>query len=309
MLKILLRDDRVLDKVDGDTMAHAMIIRSTIVLLTLLALSVGVQADIFKCVINGVTTYSDLPCGGQAKKIELSAGSTAQHDIEKEDSQEGRTGILQLIWTAWGNAWFLVLILIIASIALVKTPKVKGMLGESVVNLLAKIMLDKDDYHLIKNVTLRTNEGTTQIDHVIVSRYGVFVIETKNMKGWIFGNPNQKNWTQKIYRHTIKFQNPLHQNYKHVRVLSSLLGISEAKFYSVVAFVGESTFKTPMPENVTEGRGWVWFVKSRRQPMLSDREVRRIIQEIEDGRLTRSLKTNREHVEHVKSIKAWKQKR
>jgi len=51
------------------------------------------------------------------------------------------------------------------------------------VNLAAKFFLDKNIYTLFKNVTLPTEDGTTQIDHVIVSRYGVFVIETKNMKG------------------------------------------------------------------------------------------------------------------------------
>ena len=43
------------------------------------------------------------------------------------------------------------------------------------------------------------------------------------MKGWIFGLANQKTWTQKIYKHTNKFQNPLHQNYKHVKTLEAQL--------------------------------------------------------------------------------------
>lgn len=41
----------------------------------------------------------------------------------------------------------------------------------------------------------------------ILSRFDV--VETKNMKGWIFGSANQKQWTQKIFKHTAKFQNPL----------------------------------------------------------------------------------------------------
>ena len=76
----------------------------------------------------------------------------------------------------------------------------KVVMGELFVNVVAKVRLDKRIYTLFKNVTLPTEDGTTQIDHIIVSRYGVFVIETKNMKGWIFGNPQQKTWTQKIYR-------------------------------------------------------------------------------------------------------------
>ena len=67
------------------------------------------------------------------------------------------------------------------------------------------------------------------------------------MKGWIFGTANQKNWTQKICKHTNKFQNPLHQNYKHVKTLEALLDTPSAANHSLVVFVGDSTFKTDMP--------------------------------------------------------------
>ncbi len=53
---------------------------------------------------------------------------------------------------------------------------------------------------LFKNVSLPTEDGTTQIDHVLVSEFGVFVVETKNMKGWIFGGPHQRCLAQEIYR-------------------------------------------------------------------------------------------------------------
>jgi hypothetical protein len=126
----------------------------------------------------------------------------------------------QLLIQAFGpfinSFWWLMPLFI--TVAILKTPFIKGVIGEFKVNLAAKFFLDKYIYTLFKNVTLPTEDGTTQIDHVIVSRYGVFVIETKNMKGWIFDSPQQKTWTQKIYRHTTKFQNPLHQNYKHTQI-------------------------------------------------------------------------------------------
>lgn len=66
-------------------------------------------------------------------------------------------------------------------------------------NIASKIALDKEIYHRINNVTLPKNNGmTTQIDHIIVSVFGIFVIETKNYKGWIFGNEKQEKWTQVI---------------------------------------------------------------------------------------------------------------
>lgn len=108
--------------------------------------------------------------------------------------------------------WYLIPIVLI--IAFFKSPSGKGIIGEFLVNIAARLKLDKKQYHLIKNVTLQTEDGTTQIDHIIVSEYGIFVVETKNMKGWIFGDEKQKSWTQKIYKYTNKFQNPLYQNYK-----------------------------------------------------------------------------------------------
>ncbi|MCW9051631.1 MAG: NERD domain-containing protein [Motiliproteus sp.] len=187
-------------------------------------------------------------------------------------------------------------------IALTKSPWFKGYIGEVMVNLAAKLMLDKKQYHLIKNVTLPTEDGTTQIDHIIVSRFGVFVIETKNMKGWIFGSTNQSYWTQQIFKHKSKFQNPLRQNYKHVKTLQAALEVDPSHFHSLIVFVGDSTFKTDMPENVTYAGGYIRFIKSRQDAVLSDALVRLIIQKIERGRLTHSIKTHVEHAKHVQAI-------
>lgn len=190
-----------------------------------------------------------------------------------------------------------------------KSPWFKGLLGEFKVNRIAKLRLDESEYHLLKNVTLPTDEGTTQIDHIIISKYGIFVVETKNMKGWIFGsqNPNQKDWTQQIFKHKSKFQNPILQNYKHVKTLESLLELNDGQIFSVVVFAGNSTFKTDMPENITDIGGYIRYIKSKEQELLSSSQVSQIIQRIESGRLVPSFKTNKEHVKHVKTIIAEKE--
>ncbi len=208
----------------------------------------------------------------------------------------------QIISVYW---WVIPLLFLIAFL---KSPFMKGVFGEFVVNLAAKFFLDKRIYSLFKNVTLPTEDGTTQIDHVIVSRYGVFVIETKNMKGWIFGSPQQKTWTQKIYRHTTKFQNPLHQNYKHTQTLQAALGLDPDTVFSVVVFVGDSTFKTAMPDNVVYAGGYIRFIKSKMQPILSDTEVLAICTRIQTGRLKPSIRTHIDHVKHVKAIVEEKQR-
>ncbi len=81
-----------------------------------------------------------------------------------------------------GVLWYLIPLVIFAYILKspwFKSPWFKGVAGEFIVNFSAKLMLDKEKYHLIKNVTLPTEDGSTQIDHIIVSIYGIFVVETK----------------------------------------------------------------------------------------------------------------------------------
>lgn len=199
-----------------------------------------------------------------------------------------------------GHLWPLIPLALLG--AILKSAWFKGWLGEAIVNLSIKHCLDPRDYRLLRNVTLPFEDGTTQIDHIIVSRFGVFVIETKNMKGWIFGGERQKTWTQKIYRHSVKFQNPLHQNYKHVKALEALLGIDGSAIHSVVVFIGGSTFKTPMPENVTQAFGFLRYVKARTAVLLSDAQVSDAVERIESGRLPASFATHRAHVRHVRGI-------
>ncbi|MEX0731732.1 MAG: nuclease-related domain-containing protein [Aquisalimonadaceae bacterium] len=105
--------------------------------------------------------------------------------------------------------WWVIPILFVISIF--KTPWFKGLIGEALVKFAARLRLPEDTYHRIHNVTLPTPDGTTQIDHIFVSRFGIFVVETKNMKGWIFGGENQAQWAQKIFKKSFKFQNPLRQ--------------------------------------------------------------------------------------------------
>ena len=207
-----------------------------------------------------------------------------------------------IIEPVFSALWYLIPIVIIASI--IQSPWFKGVLGEFWVNLGARLFLKKDIYHLIKNVTLPTPDGSTQIDHVIVSRYGVFVIETKNMKGWIFGGVKQKLWTQQIYKRKERFQNPLHQNYKHVKTLQELLDLSDEQVHSVVVFIGDCTFKTAMPENVTEGGEYISYIKSKKEIVFSEEDAQSIVEAIESGRLKPGFRTNREHVRHLKSREA-----
>ena len=193
----------------------------------------------------------------------------------------------------------LFLLLAVAIAIKLLAPTIKGKVGEGLVNLAAKLRLDPDVYHLLRDVTIPAKTGTTQIDHVIVSIYGLFVIETKNYKGWIYASAQDPQWTQVHFRQKHRFQNPLRQNYAHVCALSELLGISKTNIHGVVCFMGDAQFKTPVPEGVfLEGR-YVNHIQSFRTELFSQEEVTRLLQRLESGRLKRGFKTNRQHVRQL----------
>lgn len=106
-----------------------------------------------------------------------------------------------------------------------KSPSRRGRKAENFVssNLLE---LNPARYKILNDVMLpsRGNSATTQIDHIVVSNYGIFCIETKAHKGWIFGNANQDYWTQVIFRYKGRFYNPLRQNFAHVKAIEDVLG-------------------------------------------------------------------------------------
>ncbi|MGM0841747.1 MAG: NERD domain-containing protein [Bacillota bacterium] len=137
---------------------------------------------------------------------------------------------------------FLFSILLLA--ILVSSPAVKGKIGEGKVKYyLGK--LNPDQYVVLHDVLIPSKNGkTTQIDHVVLSQAGIFVIETKNYQGWIYGSEKSKTWTQVIYKRKQSFQNPLHQNYGHIKAIEQIFGDQiKPPFYSIIAFDPKSTIK------------------------------------------------------------------
>ena len=177
----------------------------------------------------------------------------------------------------------------------------KGKQGESKVNAGITRRLDPETYRLFKNVTFPIRDETTQIDHLIVSPCGIFVVETKNMSGWIFGSADYVRWTQVIYRFKQGFQNPVRQNEVHVRAVLELLGVHPEYVHNVVVFVGSSTFKTPMPPGVLQGISELEnFVRSKSVPVFTQHELERIYKWIQEKRLKPGSRTDLTHVRNVK---------
>jgi hypothetical protein len=173
--------------------------------------------------------------------------------------------------------WHLFFFLLIALIAvsILKSRRGKGWVGEKITTAVTWGMLDKDTYRRIDDVIIPSTSGTTQIDHILVSKYGIFVIETKNIQGWIFGNPQSDKWTQSIYGKKSQFQNPLKQNYRHTKSLAEYLQIDHGLIKPVVFFIGDCEFKTPMPSNVLN-KGLIPYIKEFSQECLTENQAAEI---------------------------------
>ncbi len=194
-----------------------------------------------------------------------------------------------------------VFLLIWIIIKILKSPTFKGWSGEKMINRGLR-KLDPTQYQLFHDLYLPhpSETGTTQIDHVVVSPFGIFVIETKNYRGWIFGSEKQREWTQQIYRKKNRFQNPLHQNKLHVKALMQFLSLPEDHFLPVVIFIGDAEFKTEMPENVLN-RGLIDWIKKHNAVRIDSAIIQRACSRLDElNRNTDRRKAAREHLAALK---------
>ena len=85
-----------------------------------------------------------------------------------------------------------ILVVIVFIIIKIYSPKIKGAIGETKVN--TRLNFLGNEYTVFKDILIKSSNGlTSQIDELVLSEYGIFVIETKNYKGWIFGNEKSEN--------------------------------------------------------------------------------------------------------------------
>ncbi len=172
--------------------------------------------------------------------------------------------------------------------------------GEALVCRELQANFSGPDYHLLNHITLKLKDGTTQIDHILVSRFGVFVIETKDYKGWIFANAKHATWTQVLYRWKFKFQNPIFQNMQHVRAVQELLDfLPPEAIKSAVVFTGRAEFKTEMPSGVYTLPGLMDQLRAATEEVMSLNRVQFCVGRLETARLAISGQID---LEHVKSL-------
>ena len=190
--------------------------------------------------------------------------------------------------------------------------KVKPKIGEAEVALILTEGLDSKQYTVLQDIMLLNHNGdTTQIDQVVVSRWGIFVIETKTMRGWIFGEATDESWTQSLnHWRKPKFLNPIRQNAGHVRTLSERLDLPCDCFHSIVAFAPEAEFKKKFPSEVMHFQDVVKYIQEHSQTeVLLPEQVTELVRQIQAMDAAVSPEQRAQHSEKCQErAKARKQK-
>ena len=197
------------------------------------------------------------------------------------------------------------------------SPEAKGKQGETRVSSIL-CQLPKE-YSVLNDVVLKTEKGTTQIDHVVVSPYGVFVIETKNYSGTIYGDDNQRQWTQliitdvryrrkwyKTYTYVTKnrFYNPVKQSLSHLyEIKKNLSEWHQLKIVPIVVFTGSADLSNVQSNNyVVYDTDLVSTIQRFQTICLSSQAVQNVIERLSEKNM-RDVVDNKTHVQNISTTK------
>ena len=138
--------------------------------------------------------------------------------------------------------WIIAIIGIIVAIIVKKNmTQVVGFAGEYWVQ--KELNKLPGEYLFLSDVMLEVDGKTTQIDHIVFSKYGIFVIETKQRNTYITGNEHDKYWIVKAGRKKHYMYNPIHQNYGHKKAIEKILGLDDNQVIDIVCVSGQANLR------------------------------------------------------------------
>lgn len=188
---------------------------------------------------------------------------------------------------------FMILVIILSSIFY---KKIRGFMGEFWVKTELN-KLPKDKYTVLNNIMLKINTSTHQIDHIVISKFGIFVIEMKNYYGLITGDKYKDKWIQYLGKKKYYFNNPIHQNYGHIKALEEVLHLKEDKFISVICISNQAKVKIN-DKNVVQLDDINEFIKSHEKEI-----VQANLNELENLLKSNNITDRTIKKQHVKNIK------
>ncbi|MBR1385302.1 MAG: NERD domain-containing protein [Bacilli bacterium] len=193
--------------------------------------------------------------------------------------------------------WIYIIVGILTIILLsIYSSKIIGWFGELWTKREIK-KLPKEEYKIINDVLIFVNNTTHQIDHVIVSKYGIFSIETKQYNGFITGNKYDKKWIRHVGKKKYYYTNPIRQNYGHIKSLSELLNIDESHIYNIVCIPSKAKLKIQHDGELVNLDTIIDKIKSYNSIVIND--VDKIIELINNSNI-KDKKIKKEHIKNIK---------
>jgi hypothetical protein len=166
--------------------------------------------------------------------------------------------------------WIVPLALLVSYIG---SPRFLGTMASARVRRILGSGLEKNRYTILHDLVLPSGGGTFHVDHLVISRYGICVIDSIHRPGWISGTEVQARWRQQSWGKSSHFDNPIHANYLKVQALERLSLLPHSRFHPMVVLSGHRGFKKNMPAGVLEAKNLVGRIRSLGREVLSAQET------------------------------------
>lgn len=194
----------------------------------------------------------------------------------------------------------IIVILIIITVQLVQKPDWlvdKGKLGEKMIE--GELNTISGDKKIINDIMFNDNGKSRQIDHIAITKQGVFVIETKNYNRPIYGRETSTEWREYIGKKYYTFKNPIHQNYGHLQIVKNILeGITDQVF-PIVVFAKRPNLKlkVEVTSPVLKQEELVKYILKQKE-VLNTQKIEEIYQILIQNQIT-DKQTKKLHKENV----------
>lgn len=202
---------------------------------------------------------------------------------------------------------FILIVLFVVGIkAYKRRPEVEGKQEENRVSAALSNVAFRKNGFLVANVIVPSKDSslTSQIDHIYIDQTGIYVIETKNYGGRIYGNDFDNQWTQVLAFGKTKnsFYSPVKQNYTHLMRLSEYLNLDSSKFHSMIVFSKRGDLRYINSANVYDLKSMCQTIKRNKIQILTIEEVNFACQKLR--LLVRNpIQTNKEHVRQIQEAR------
>lgn len=157
-----------------------------------------------------------------------------------------------------------------------------GIQGEEIIsNYLNEL---SDEYLIVNNVNLNVNGRQTEIDSLVISSYGLWIIETKNYVGYLSGNAKDDRWQrERISRYGVsrkdEVSNPLKQMHRQIYISKEFLERNHVHtfIHGLVALPSAQGVRVDSNELVLSKNDLLQTIEKERTIRLSNRDLHNIL--------------------------------